>query len=331
MDIFHPSNTKLFVFVNRLQSDFFGLQKITDMEISNYINCIPNEQNCQIHFKTIRELQGIKCKKCGNNQHYWLKIKKAWQCSNCRFRTTLRSGTIMQGSHLPFKKWYHAMVLMTTENQGISAKEMQRKLKHKRYDTVWSLMHRIRNAMGNRQDQFTLEGIVHFNSSYLLRAKPDGRKLKRGKRTYKREKMKNNHPQERSTIAKEYPLTCRSLKKMKVHYPDKTLLKDWKSVMHFEEKLIGVKDKSSKYLNIKHHVQVETIHPSLKYMKIINSEKSRSIIDDVKEWVCVIYYRIKVKYLRLYLDEFCYRINQMKGQKNLFDQLACTVAAPYWN
>ncbi|NME72192.1 transposase [Flammeovirga aprica JL-4] len=57
----------------------------------------PDEQSCIDHFKSTREKEGITCKKCGCEKHYWLKDTKQWQCSSCNF---LRSGTIMHGSKL---------------------------------------------------------------------------------------------------------------------------------------------------------------------------------------------------------------------------------------
>ncbi len=59
--------------------------------------------------------------------------------------------------------------------------ELQRQLAHRRYDTVWSFMHRIRNAMGNRYALYTLEGTVEFDEGYFTKATPDGIRLKRGK------------------------------------------------------------------------------------------------------------------------------------------------------
>jgi Zn-finger domain-containing protein len=44
-----------------------------------------------------------------------------------------------------------AMAFMCFSKKAVSACELQRQLKHSRYDTVWSLMHRIRNIMGNRE------------------------------------------------------------------------------------------------------------------------------------------------------------------------------------
>lgn len=73
--------------------------------------------------------------------------------------------------------------------KGVSACELQRQLGHKRYDTIWSLMHRIRNAMGNRDKQYTLEGMIEFDEAYFEKAIPDGIKLKRDKGSQKQQNV----------------------------------------------------------------------------------------------------------------------------------------------
>jgi len=139
------------------------------MTILEFMNEFPDEQSCRQDFKMKREKEGIYCKKCSCSKQYWLQNKWQWQCSSCKFRTTLRSGTIMEGSNLPVRKWYLAMIFMTFSKKGISAKELQHQLGHNRYTTIWSLMHRIRNAMGNRDSQYTLEGTVEFDEAFFKR------------------------------------------------------------------------------------------------------------------------------------------------------------------
>lgn len=97
-----------------------------------------------MYYKKVREKQGITYKKCQCIKHYWLKDKWQWQCSSCRFRTTLRSGTVMESSKLSFKMWFAAMTFMSFNKKGISALEMRRQLGHKFYEPIWSMMHKIR-------------------------------------------------------------------------------------------------------------------------------------------------------------------------------------------
>lgn len=126
------------------------------MNILNFTTVFPDENSCEIHFKNQREKEGIVCEKCGCKNHNWLPNKWQWQCKTCNFRTTVRSGTVMENSNLKVRLWYLAMLFMSYSKKRISAMELQRQLNHKRYDTIWSLMHRIRNAMGNRDALYTL-------------------------------------------------------------------------------------------------------------------------------------------------------------------------------
>ena len=52
----------------------------------------------------------------------------------------MRSGTVMQGSKLPFRYWFIAMHLLTATKKAISALEMQRQIGHKRYQPIWEMM-----------------------------------------------------------------------------------------------------------------------------------------------------------------------------------------------
>ena len=137
------------------------------MNLLKFIEEFPDEKSCRSHLKKIRESEGIACKKCQNTKHYYLKSKQQWQCSQCRFRTTLRSGTMMESSKLSIRDWFISMAFMTYSKKGISAKELQRQLGYKRYEPVWFMMHKIRAAMGKRDDRYKLEDMIEFDEGYF--------------------------------------------------------------------------------------------------------------------------------------------------------------------
>lgn len=126
-----------------------------------------DEETCRNHIKEQRDGQGVVCKKCSHTEHYWKKDKWSYECKSCRFRTSLRSGTIMQNSNLSFLVWYRAMFLMGTTKKGFSAKEMQRQLGLKRYEPVWAMVHKLRKAMGDRDASYTLEGMIGMDEGYF--------------------------------------------------------------------------------------------------------------------------------------------------------------------
>lgn len=69
-----------------------------------------------------------------------------YRCNNCDRDFTVTVGTVMEGSHLPLRKWLLAIYLFSTSKKGISAKQLQRIL-DVTYKTAWFLSHRIREAI----------------------------------------------------------------------------------------------------------------------------------------------------------------------------------------
>ncbi|WP_425505324.1 IS1595 family transposase [Sphingomonas piscis] len=67
-------------------------------------------------------------------------------CNVCRRKFTVRTGTVMERSHVPLHKWLLATHLMAASKKGMSAKQMERML-GVTYKTAWFLCHRIREAM----------------------------------------------------------------------------------------------------------------------------------------------------------------------------------------
>jgi len=67
-------------------------------------------------------------------------------CNVCRNKFTVRTGTVMERSHVPLHKWLLATHLMAASKKGMSAKQMERML-GVTYKTAWFLCHRIREAM----------------------------------------------------------------------------------------------------------------------------------------------------------------------------------------
>lgn len=90
-------------------------------------------------------------------------------CNDCRGKFTVRTGTVMERSHVPLHKWLLATHLMAASKKGMSAKQMERML-GVTYKTAWFLCHRIREAMDGAAPQGALGGageIVEADETYV--------------------------------------------------------------------------------------------------------------------------------------------------------------------
>ena len=99
---------------------------------------------------------------------------------------------------------------------------------------------------------------------------------------------------------------------------------------NIDEESIVFSDKSTSYFDIADYVEVhvseksnaETTKTTLQWVHIAISNAKRTLLG--------IYHKIKGKYLQLYLDEFCYKLNRRYFGDRLFDRLAIAVATNYW-
>lgn len=294
------------------------------MNLFTFTAHFESEQACRDHFKSERDNQGVRCKKCGHTSHYWKRDKQCYECKKCRFRTSLRSGTIMENSNLPFLVWYRAMFLMSTTKKGFSAKEMQRQLGLKRYEPVWSMVHKLRKAMGKRDARYTLEGMIEMDEGYFSVASTEVEK-KKGKRGRGAAGKQNVMVSAESTPL-ENPVTGRKSKH--VRYFKAKVLEDHTADQlneqlneSFDEKSIVFTDKSTSYVDIADYVEMHITEKSTKECTADTLRWVHIFISNAKRNLLGNYHKIKGKYLQLYLNEFVYKLNRRFFGERLFDRV----------
>ena len=149
------------------------------MNIIKFYENYPDESSCIQQFKEQRDQIGIICTKCGCKKHYWLQNKLRYECKHCHTHQSLRSGTVMQYSKLPFQYWYIAMHLLTSTKKSFSAVELQRQLGHKRYQPIWEMCCKLRDVMGKRDDHYSLSGQIELDNAFITTLVPDDKKKRK--------------------------------------------------------------------------------------------------------------------------------------------------------
>lgn len=135
----------------------FGETK-TIMDLQILKSVAEDEHNSRLYFKSLREKHGVVCHRCGSKKHYWYEEIWQWKCTNCGKPQTLKSNTMLMHSKLPISTWFRAIIILNDSKENISTSSMMRKLDHKRYESIWFMMHKLRLAMG-----LTLVKLVDFN------------------------------------------------------------------------------------------------------------------------------------------------------------------------
>jgi hypothetical protein len=304
------------------------------MNFVQFVKKFPTEASCIRYFKQVKESKGIICKKCGSIHHYWNKTHRSHDCSECGYRTTLKSGTVMESSNLPFQYWLYAIYLMTMTKKGISAAEMQRQLGHKRYEPIWLMMHKLRLVMGMRDDKYDLQGVVELDDAFFKSYSEENTDdiTKRGRGSQNQSKvlvMAKVDPKQGRPKKHKKPSAFRYVKMVVI--PDSssesmnevvqgniatsaTIKSDgWRGFSRIKE------------ITAKHIVKIVPPQEASKALPWVHT-----MISNAKRNFLGINHKIKDEYLQNYLDEFCYKTNRRYFGFDLFERLMIATIEDTW-
>lgn len=88
------------------------------------------------------------------------------------------AGIIMHKTHTTLLTWFWASFVVAHNKRGVSATYIARELELT-YPTAWLLLHKIRKAMGDRDINYKLAGLVELDDAFFG-APTEGGKRGRG-------------------------------------------------------------------------------------------------------------------------------------------------------
>lgn len=103
------------------------------------------------YMKTVRWPDGkVTCPRCGCADVSFISTRKLWTCSECKTKKqfTIKVGTVLEDSAIPFEKWICTFWLIANAKNGISSYEIGRSIGVTQR-TGWFMLQRIRLAMQN--------------------------------------------------------------------------------------------------------------------------------------------------------------------------------------
>jgi len=301
------------------------------MKLLEFYKHFPDEFSCKQHFKFHREKEGIICIKCKGSRHNWVKNKEMFECKSCRYRMSLKKGTLMENSKLKFKTWYQIMLLMSATKKGFSASEIQRQLGKKRYEPIWNAMHKIRLSMGQRDDKYLLNDMVEFDDAFFEISNESKQTTKRGRGS--NNKLKVAVAAESTQIedleSGKKQSSCKYFK-MKISEGFKAKNTDEIVTGMISPEGVVTTDDSTSYVNISNIVEVHQIVKSSKETTNTSLKWTHVAISNAKRNFLGVYHKIKAVYLQNYLNEFVYKLNRRYFKNRIFDRLIIAMASSKW-
>ncbi len=132
------------------------------------------EEACRKYLYQLRWPEGFVCPRCGHRKAWTMRRQQVLWCSKCNFQVSITARTIFQDSRIPLLIWFRAIWQIVSQKQGVSAMGLQRILGFKRYETTWTLLHKLRIAMV-RPGRDHLMGPVQVDETYIGGYRPGKR------------------------------------------------------------------------------------------------------------------------------------------------------------
>lgn len=299
-----------------------------------------DEQDCKQYVRQIREQEGVICKKCSGTRHFWKSDKEMWQCKGCSFRTSLRSGTVMEGSKLPFSYWLAGMQFLTATKKSFSARSIQMELGHKRYEPIWAMLHKLRLAMGQRDKTYQLTEYVEMDEGFFEKAdkkkeNPDEEgtddKKNRGRGSQRQVKVlvsAETRPGDGTDKGKSTAVKYIKMAVME-SLTSGNINKEVQAGLNRNTTVTtdGYRGYSRLKQIVKDHIITIASHPKEagKLFPWVHTAISNS-----KRLFLGTFHRIDGIYRQNYLNEFCYKFNRRYFGDKLFDRLVIASIAFDW-
>jgi transposase-like protein len=290
------------------------------MTLSEFYEKFSDEAACREYLYAKRWGNGFACPKCGVvDEPYNIESRHLYQCKHCNHQVSVTAGTIMDKSRTPLRKWFLAIYLMGTDKRGCSALRLKKELKVA-YDTAWTMSHKIRNAMKERDENYQLSGYIEMDEGFF--GSPSKGEGKRGRGTDKVPVVvglsldKKGRPE---FIAAQV-----------LGSVDGDLLTEFATQAVQEGSTIS-SDGLPAYNKL---AENGFQHQSIPFDPVKNPDHLKwlhVIISNMKAFFNGTYHGIPKKHLQAFFDEFCYRFNRRFWADQLFARTlcACVSASPF--
>jgi len=280
------------------------------MTMLEFIKRFGEEDACREHLSTMRWPDGFVCPKCGAaDEPFNIKSRNLYQCKHCNHQTSVTAGTIMDKSRTPLYKWFLAIYLMGQDKRGCSALKLKREI-GVAYDTAWTMSHKIRKAMGDRDSGYLLSGTVDVDDSFFGAPRAGG---KRGRGTDKTAVVIGVSFDEKGR--------CEYMKAKVVPEVDGDVIAGF-AKENIKPGAVVRSDGFRSYRKLRegyrHEPQEFDRNENPEHLKWLHV-----IVSNAKAFILGTYHGLDGKHLQAYLDEFSFRFARRRWHDQLFNRILC--------
>ncbi len=286
----------------------------TTISLLELFALFPDQESARSYMESIRWPEGPRCPFCTEDNERVAKRRGGYyRCKSCREDFTVRTGTVMERSHIPLQKWLYAMYMLVTSRKGVSSVELHTKLAITQ-KSAWFMLHRLREACRDRDNP--LSGIVEIDETYVGGKRKNMSNAKRAKISG------------RGTVGKAPVLGMRQrdgkVIAMPIKMTDKDTIQDI-IFKHVQEDTIIYTDEHGSYTGLDEEgYEHDTVnHSANEYVDgDVHTNSIEAVWAVFKRGLKGIYHHVSVKHLGRYVDEYAFRLNEGAVDNHTMDRIA---------
>jgi transposase-like protein len=277
-----------------------------DVDLIKLITRFDTDEKCRMALEKLRWPLGVRCIRCDSEKISRNYKRNQFECDPCGYHFSVTAGTVFHDSHLPLRKWFIAIYLISESKKGVSALQLKRVL-GVAYKTAWYLCHRIREAVKNDADCDLLSGIVECDEAYIG-GKPKNmhrNKLAKLTRTlggYDHKTMVLGAIERGGNVRLQVG-GKRPTRELLHNFIKSKLAEETSLIITDEHKAYqGIADKDTLHATVNHFQQ--------EYVRgIVHTNTLENVWSLFKRSIIGSYHQVSMKHLDRYLDEFEFRFN----------------------